>query len=263
MNDDQQNTYDDSDKYEMYEDANDDIENNSNNFPSRDREPDYPVDMSNSESQYNGTQDDYDSKIHGRPLKKKKSKKGKGSKANVSMTNRSSSAKWRKVDPYLNGAPTNVPLQKKSRKVTKAEDDGNYTLPPIKKQSVSHVSKNTIPKTYKPLNPPVMQKANSMSLCDPVSQKTFQGDDELEASKKLKAAQKNEVDYEKKNLERLQKLQEKKAQELAIMEEQRRKAQEEREKLKQIVSFMHIINLNPPLHKSETSYLYYIGLQAR
>ena len=45
----------------------------------------------------------------------------------------------------------------------------------------------------------------------------------------------------KNNLERLQKMQEKKANEIAIMENERKRAEEERERLKRIVSKIFLI----------------------
>ena len=45
----------------------------------------------------------------------------------------------------------------------------------------------------------------------------------------------------KNNLERLQKMQEKKANEIAIMENERKRAEEERERLKRIVSQIFVI----------------------
>jgi hypothetical protein len=91
-------------------------------------------------------------------------------------------------------------------------------------------------KVYKPLQPPKMQKANSMSIREVEQDKNINYDEDPENNRKTKASNKvTEVDYEKKNLERLQKIQEKKAQEITMMEEQRQKAHEEREKLKKIV----------------------------
>jgi len=58
---------------------------------------------------------------------------------------------------------------------------------------------------------------------------------------KLRSKENNEIDFEKKNLERIQKMQERKNQELALMEEERRKAQEGREKLKKIVIILEKI----------------------
>lgn len=60
---------------------------------------------------------------------------------------------------------------------------------------------------------------------------------------KLRSKENNEIDFEKKNLERIQKMQERKNQELALMEEERRKAQEGREKLKKIVIILEKLEL--------------------
>ena len=46
-----------------------------------------------------------------------------------------------------------------------------------------------------------------------------------------------EIDYERNRLERFQKIQEKNAQELAMMKEERQKVKDQREKLRQIVIF--------------------------
>lgn len=155
------------------------------------------------------------------------------------MTNRSSSAKWRKIDPYLQGAQQNMKIIKQARKAQKAEVETGYTLPPINKNSNQNVNKNN--KSYKPLKPVKMQKANSVALQDIGSHKNLNADEDEELKNKKPPRQ--ETDYEKKNLERLQKIQEKKAMELAMMEEQRLRAQEEREKLKRIVGFYYLNKL--------------------
>lgn len=77
-----------------------------------------------------------------------------------------------------------------------------------------------------------------MNINDPIAIQNME-----EENKKQKQAKGTEVDYERKNLERLQKIQEKKAQELAMMEEERLKAKEQREKLRQIVSFTTFLNI--------------------
>lgn len=153
------------------------------------------------------------------------------------MTNRSASAKWKKLDPYLQGGQDGVKQSKKSKKIG-YDDSNSITLPPIKKQSVSQIAKMTNPKTYKPLNQQRIQKTNSMNINDPIAIQNME-----EENKKQKQAKGTEVDYERKNLERLQKIQEKKAQELAMMEEERLKAKEQREKLRQIVSFTTFLNI--------------------
>lgn len=245
MDENQLNTFDDSDPNQMYDESQDNFENDEHLPPSQDREPDYPTEIQHSENQFSEADSKYEKQMQGRPLKKKKSKKGKN-KNNISMTNRSASAKWRKIDPYIQGAPQNMRLVKQLKKANKIEsEDTGYSLPPIKKQSTNQMNKNPNPRSYKPLKQPKMQKANSVALQDLGSHKQLNLDEE---ETKQKVHKLNEVDYEKKNLERLQKIQEKKAQELAMMEEQRQKAQEEREKLKKIVS-----NQNMFIFSSEIS----------
>ena len=153
---------------------------------------------------------------------------------NTSMTNRSASAKWKKLDPYLQGNQDGSKQSKQSKKQI-LEENNSITLPPIKKQSASHVNKNSNPKTYKPLNQQKIQKTNSMNINDPIAIQNM----EDENNRKNKRGKEADIDYERKNLERLQKIQEKKAQELAMMEEERNKAKEQREKLRQIVSHIN------------------------
>lgn len=161
------------------------------------------------------------------------------------MTNRSASAKWKKLDPYLQGGLDGA-KQSKQVKKNGYDDNNSITLPPIKKQSVSQINKMINPKTYKPLNQQRIQKTNSMSINDPIAVQNTE-----EQDKKQKQAKGADVDYERKNLERLQKIQEKKAQELAMMEEERQKAKEQREKLRQIVIFITIFAL---IHDSQTKF---------
>jgi len=141
------------------------------------------------------------------------------------MTNRSSSAKWRKIDPYLQNAPMNTKMMiQGSKKMSKDEQPSTYTLPPIKKQSNSEApSKSGNQKIYKPLGQAKLQKTSSNGLKDQISDRNIFLDENSDAGLKSKPPLKPaEVDYEKKNLERLQQIQARKAQELALMEEQRK-----------------------------------------
>lgn len=151
------------------------------------------------------------------------------------------------MDPYLQGIPQGAKVLKQTR-VSGNDADAGYVLPPIKKQSNSQANRNfdgkeANVKAYKPLNQPKMQKANSMGF-NAIPEQQYNNEN-TDANKKQKQGQKeNLVDYEKKNLERLQKIQEKKAQELAMMEEQRERAKEERERLRQIVSDLFMLLLS-------------------
>lgn len=238
--------YDNAESNSTFQELNNEVENEYSEYSQKERLPDYPSELKESQNQLRGAQVTYDRHINERPLKKKKSKKGKNGKMNTSMTNRSSSAKWRKVDPYLRGAPNGIKMLKHSRRVTR-DDEPNTMLPPINKQSTSQVNKVNQNKTYKPLHPIKLQKTQSSGASELGSHKNLQLDEDSEKVKNKKQPNKiSDIDYEKKNLERLQKLKEKKAQEMAMMEEQRQKAHEEREKLRQIVrksQFLHFIPL--------------------
>ena len=226
-----QGIFDDPEPHQI--DNEEDIENSNNQNFNPERDPDYPIELNDSQNQYLPSQNSFQGKMQGRPKKKKS--KGKNKKMNSSMTNRSSSAKWRKVDPYLHGQPASIKMLKQMKKSGNPDAEGVPQLPPIKKGSSHNTSKQQNSRVYRPLQSSKLQKANSTTLTNQDSKKNIQVDEEP-ALKPKHRSKMSDIDYEKKNLERLQRMQEKKAKEIAEMEDQRRKAQEEREKLKKIVS---------------------------
>lgn len=202
---------------------------NNVEYEMREREPDYPVELNDSQNQFLISQESQSrSKMNNRPKKNKKSKK-----SNKSITNRSSSAKWKKMDPYIQGQPASIKMLKQMKRSQQADENSMGMLPPITKKTTSNMASVSSTRAYKPLQPPKIQKANSTTL----KEMNANGNNDEEKGKP-KIAKGSDIDYEQKNLERLQDFQKKKTQELAMMEEERRKAQEKREKLRQIVYFL-------------------------
>lgn len=205
-------------------------------------EPSQPISLNNqNQAYYNdiyNPQIVYTENMPERPPKsKKKGKKGKANKNNMSMSNRSGSGKWGKIDPYLQNMPPGMQKQilKQAKSKVSSDQTNTVALPPISKQAPTDVSNQPRgSKVYKPLGGNLkMKKANSIS--EQISNPNIVYDDEMDSTRLKGSKNQAEVDYEKKNLERLQKMQMKKAQELAMMEEQRKKAHDERERLRQIV----------------------------
>jgi len=234
MDDYDKDIFDDSEHHQASIQTNN--EENQNQKFQDDREPDYPSELNQSENQLDTSEYEQTSQLIKRPPKDKKPKKTKSNKNNISITNRSSSAKWRMVDPYLQGDNTKPKGVKNSKKVDRKNTDTKCRLPPIKKQNSTNPNKNANSRAYKPLHQQKLNKNNSVMSKDIASHKQLPLDDDFDNSKRQKASKAPDVDYEKKNLERLQKIQEKKAQELAMIEDQRQKAHEKREKLKEIVT---------------------------
>lgn len=202
------------------------IDNKENFTLPENSEPSQPVHANSRDNAYYNNiynpQIVYNKKLPTKPPKQnnKKSRKNKLSKNNINVSNRSTSAKWRKVDPYIQNMPDGgLKMQRAiTKKLSGHDNTSGYVLPPInsKSSTVDSAHKQSH-KVYDTLTKSEVKKASSHN------------EPQKQVNKQI------EIDYEKKNLERLQMMQARKAQELALMEEQRQKAQEERERLRQIV----------------------------
>lgn len=88
-----------------------DAENHIRPFVVGDREPDYPQEINGPDNQFVFVQEDYGEKALIRQTKKKNKK---GTKLSKNIHNRSSSAKWKKMGPYLHQQPASIKMLKQN-----------------------------------------------------------------------------------------------------------------------------------------------------
>lgn len=162
---------------------------NNVDYEMREREPDYPVELNDSQNQFLISQESQSrTKMNNRPKKNKKSKK-----SNKSITNRSSSAKWKKMDPYIQGQPASIKMLKQMKRSQQADENSMGMLPPITKKTTSHLASVSSTRAYKPLQPPKIQKANSITM----KEMNANGNNDEERSK-TKTVKSSDIDYEQK-----------------------------------------------------------------
>jgi hypothetical protein len=163
-------------------------ENNSGDM--EERESDYPVELIDSQNQYLESQESQGrTKMQNRPVKNKKNKK---SKMNNSITNRSSSSKWKKMDPYIQGQPTSQQIMKQMKRSQQADENSAGILPPIRKQSNS-LAQVSSSRSYKPLQTSKVHKANNTTLKDMNSNVHIEDN-----RSKSKIVKNSDIDYEQK-----------------------------------------------------------------